>query len=378
MPCPISGGRVLGRGRWGDVLTVSAEQATTIDQNTVMARITGATVEIFVASASSSRSHTVSSAQFLEFLYRNRAHLIAKLFTSSSDRVRREGFLRELRVNARVCDIYKAQASRFTALAKLDLSHLFGKEHKVSGSRGVAGVVIKKDGKSDYFVLGKRCDSELSQVHAYVGMTDALVRQVLASLQVLHGAGMLHADIHESNIMMCDSRFKLVDWEKCVSVKSLMKKIGRRNGSSIESIRSPLFALATPIIARLVHSRKLASIAALSVVTAWSSLRLTKIVLRCQYMRMALRGIAKSFVSFVSAAPEPFSPSRVLSDNVCSVDLFALGIVLFSALCRPDGGESPGQLRRVHALAVRLTHYGHPEFVGDSATRALRMYSNWK
>lgn len=391
MPLAAIGGRVIGRGRWGDVLNVAPSPSPSHSHNetdgqTMKARMTGPTVQVFVRSSSSttnrssssSRTYTVSSERLHRFLQRHQSQLVAKFFTASSERVRREGFLRELRVNAKIYDIYqknRRSASRFTAIASLDVNN---------GLPGMTGVVMKNQSAlSDYAILARRCDKELARVQVRSGTTDTLVTQVLASLRVLHDAGMLHADIHESNIMLCGTHFKLVDWEKSVSIRSLMQDLHMGDGSSIQSIRSPLFALVTPSIARLssMGSTKLASIAALSVVTAWSTFRLTKLVIQCPSMRAALGGIAESFVSFVAAgnSQQPFTPIKFFRRNVCSVDLFAFGIVLFSTLCKPgiERRESAAQLRRVHALAVRLTHYGHPEFVGDSAGRAHRMYTAW-
>lgn len=248
--------------------------------------------------------------------------------------------------------------------------------------------------RSEYYILNSRCDTELGSSMIDDGdddrttatTTDGLVRDVLGSLRVLHWGGMLHADIHDGNIMLCFQkttnrrpRFKLVDWDKAVSVDDLVAKLrAGEAAASLRSIRSPLFALAaSPTIARLARrSAQLASAAALAIVATWASTRLSHSVLTCRRMRRALKGIAASFVRFVVVNVDDDDPVGLLLANksrlLYSVDLFAFGVTLFATLCRCANRTRAHE--RVWDLAVRLTHFDHPHFVGDSASRALSAY----
>jgi serine/threonine protein kinase len=154
-------------------------------------------------------------SKFVEFLHLQKDKL-AKIFKPGSlfSKSIEQKFKDELEMNKQILSIYKSKSSKY-----LTINPLKG---------GILGIKIESKKRSNLFaIFGTKCNNTY-ELHLPNFLID-----LLESIVILNNNNYFHNDIKDYNIVLCNNRYKLIDW----------------GGSSTMHIKnSPLTTLTTSII----------------------------------------------------------------------------------------------------------------------------------
>lgn len=103
----------------------------------------------------------------------------------------------EIYFNRKIAQVYGSTASKFLTTAPLSGF----KDHQIMGA-----ILHSKSAPSTYVVFGSKCNPKY---HFHV---KEFLIDLLESLVVLQAKNYTHADIKDDNIVLCDDRYKLIDW----------------------------------------------------------------------------------------------------------------------------------------------------------------------
>jgi len=137
-------------------------------------------------------------ASFFKYL-KAQTDIIVKTYNTSavfiSGNLPAKNFKDELKEHRRILALYGSQAKQYLTIypIKYDGLHILG-----------AKIVTR--GSSQYILFGHLCKNHF-QIHIQPFLVD-----VLKSLVILEKAGYLHNDIKLDNIVLCNGRYKLIDW----------------------------------------------------------------------------------------------------------------------------------------------------------------------
>lgn len=202
------GGKSLGKGAHGEAFNVGNNQAAP----TFFSNITKKPIsKIVIYSPDGEQIHESEQdiTQFCEFIRIVRG-FIAKVFlpvnTIEAD------FLEEVNVNRKIINIYGSRATDFLTMSPTQ---------PVFKNEMVACKITFKDGELIYAVFNKRCNNKYT-------ITDLkqFANDILDSIIVLQEQSYEHNDIKMDNIVLCDNRYKLIDWGQSSTVLNPEKKSG--------------------------------------------------------------------------------------------------------------------------------------------------------
>jgi len=372
----LIGGATLGQGLHGR--TMDVHEAAKGDDDTLYAELASASRSPpWVAwrlgeEAKPPRKMNGAEADALVRSARTATRTVAKRMDE------KDAFKYELETVARVRVAYgPTGASEFTTLGALAV----GKAH-------LAAVHVPAIGA--YFIFSARCETPLDRYSFDNGAdVDEFVRDVLESFARLHAAGMIHGDVKLDNMIRCSAagrckadgkallagrRYRLIDWGAATEAH---RDLPRRylGGGRSRNTASPLAWFAWglgPIagqIAFVQHARKQGS-------------GLSALILSVEFWRLAIGAVSSSERHLARLrrmaaerggdTSEAAIRALVLEKHWRSFDLYNMGVILGSLAVTTRGGAA--RRAALLAVAVRLTHYDHPEFCGDDAEAALRHY----
>lgn len=125
--------------------------------------------------------------------------MIAKQFFGSSAK---EDFRREMKVYKSLANIYGADmVQTYTAATTIN---------------GYIGFVLtgEKPFKPMYFIINSKCPMTMESMPTMTAKDlDKMLIDVLESIELLQRKNVGHFDIKPDNIMLCGSRYKLIDWD---------------------------------------------------------------------------------------------------------------------------------------------------------------------
>jgi hypothetical protein len=153
--------------------------------------------------------------------------LVAKHFRRAGA-TGRDDFMREVLMGARVAAAYEAGGGRGAA----DRYTTLGATLRFPAAAGrpafpfVGACLIGADGGTRWYSLSRKCDGAVTHVRFDDATLLRLVGEVTESLRLLHGGGLLHADLKADNMVACSlgtrgPRFRFIDWEMAIAARDL-------------------------------------------------------------------------------------------------------------------------------------------------------------
>lgn len=125
---------------------------------------------------------------------------IAKIFKHKSQTALQKALDEEIAMNKVITDLYGANANEYTTIAPVS-----GYIHRDT-EYSIYGAIVNIKGQSSiYVVFGDKCNNKYEFQHN-------LINNLLESLIVLNQNNYLHNDVKLDNIVLCDARYKLIDW----------------------------------------------------------------------------------------------------------------------------------------------------------------------
>lgn len=346
----MHGGRVYGRGKYGETL-----DATGDDGETFAADLEALPGEqpCRVWLGDGKTRHKTTVARLLAAVTAEGHAFVAKRMLPQAAGVARMAFVAEMRSIARINEAYggAGKVAHFTTLGGM----------RVGGFADVVGVELHDDRR---YIFSRRCDVPLDK-HAFGKDADHFVRDLLESFAALHAGGLVHCDVKLDNMIMCGDRFKLIDWGSSERFEQVARRyVGKGNTASPMAWAAWGTGIATPAF-----------------YVGYFAVLYGLAPLKCaDFVRLA----SGAYASFRAAYDKEVQrQSRARSDEgfrrgllrryVRSIDLFSFGMVLAHVACVFSKRLSRRARARMLELARRLTHYDDPDFTQD-AGEALRWY----
>jgi len=191
----MRGGRLLGEGVHGIGynLCSSQDKESFCDEVDMLKEFI---TKITVYTTKEDKIISVDSdiSKFVEFLHLQKDKL-AKIFKPGSffSKSIEQKFKDELETNKTILSIYKYQSSKY-----LTINPLKG---------GILGIKIESKKRSNLFaIFGTKCNNNY-ELHLPNFLID-----ILKSIIVLNNNNYFHNDIKSDNIVLCEDRYKLIDW----------------------------------------------------------------------------------------------------------------------------------------------------------------------
>ena len=207
----------------------------------------------------------------------------------------KQSFLDELHENRIIIRCYKGQASKYLTIAPL----------KGFRSLQITGALAKRrDGSEIYLIFGIRCDNQFDV------RIDQLLVDLLESLAVLQKAEYLHNDIKLDNVVLCESRYKLIDWG--LSSPYDPYKIGNRVGT--HPIKWYMRGVPPAICVRILK------------------LRIRMIHPSFSYSSLYSEVYNQIQREFKEVIRKPFSYEQLLATYAPTFDVFMVGMMLLVAI----------------------------------------------
>jgi serine/threonine protein kinase len=186
---------LLGKGAAGNVYNARSETLyDTIGKDSI------SVIEFYTIEQS--KSFTLNNKadidEFFAFL-KTRPDIIVKIFKNSKMSSLKENFNDELQQNREVIKKYGSHVNKYLTIAPITGF----RSHKLLGAQ-----LIRQNGTVIYIIFGHRCDNN------FVVNIDKILRDVLESLTQIQKTHYLHNDIKLNNMVLCGSRYKIIDWGK--------------------------------------------------------------------------------------------------------------------------------------------------------------------
>ena len=259
-------------------------------------------------------------------------------------------FEEELRMNDRVLRAYgEEKAVEYTTLRVVPLS-------------GAEIVGIRVPASNLHYTLQTRCQVPLDRFKfKEVSEVREFVRDIMASFDVLHKAGYLHADVKRDNMIYCSlgdggRKFRLIDWGACTSIQRMRK--GYIGGTYVrpKNSISPIawFVYGAEPVARWITMGR----AALLHTNAFTS--------SPTFRQFAADAIAGSTVKIeriveetgeevgINSIEQPKARRLAFDRHWKSFDLFNLGFIIAEIACTTRGGRNKKEHERLMKLAYEL------------------------
>jgi serine/threonine protein kinase len=136
---------------------------------------------------------------FMKYLH-SKSDVIAKIFKNTfyyTGLTPKQDFEIEINTNKKIINLYGKNANKM-----LTVSPITG-----YNNLKILGMNVKfTSGKEIYVAFGTECRNK------YEIDADKFLVEILESLVILQGANYQHNDIKLDNIVLCDNRYKLIDW----------------------------------------------------------------------------------------------------------------------------------------------------------------------
>ena len=393
---PLEGGAIYGQGLHGR--TIDAGRRSGDDQTLAVELAAAPTSPPWIAwtvpSASASASgarRTVRKVAATDAEARalvrqlsggpDARDMVAKRFVDSPQSTAKSAFDYELLINQKVLAAYGPRDSaRYTTLAsKLTWG--------VSAAERVVGLHVPATGA--YYTISTRCSTPLDRMAFADRDVPVLVRDILNSFQRLHAGGLLHGDVKLDNMIHCGKSgsskrmsgrsggpvaFRLIDWGATIRLKEDLPKVYLETLSP-KNTASPMAWYAWglgPVIDQtflVMHTQ-------LYPRTFFTSPSFAA------FCASSLASFHRQLISLTAAERERGKKvtlerqvrTTIVRRHGRSFDLYNFGLALAHLAYTFGHAWAPATKTRTLALARRLTHYDHPEFVGDDAATALTFF----
>ena len=186
---------LLGKGAAGNVYNARSDTLyKTVQQDQIVS------IQIYTSKQSEipTLNDAASIRAFFAFLQKQ-PDIIVKTFKTTYFSSIKGNFYEELEENRRVIDKYERHAKKYLTISP------------ITGFRSLKmmGAALKlRNGTETYMLFGYRCENN------YDVKFDKLLVDILESLVQIQKTQYLHNDIKLNNIVLCGSRYKLIDWGK--------------------------------------------------------------------------------------------------------------------------------------------------------------------
>lgn len=214
------GGELLGKGAHGITYNVGCN---TTDK-TVCSIISRLTMTEVILYDEHCKPHTFTDASDLhDFeLYLDQAKAkIAKILINheyvGETQIQHE-FLNELRENINIKEIYGLESEKYTAIGP------------VANFKGIDiyGAIVKNSkSESRYILFGNKCSKKGNLSESEL---DKYIIDILESIVILQSKQYCHNDIKLDNTVLCDNKYKLIDWGASGQIDTI--KMGTLLGTS--------------------------------------------------------------------------------------------------------------------------------------------------
>jgi serine/threonine protein kinase len=204
---------LLGEGVHGKTYRLHSKNTTgetfydQVNENTV------ASVELYTDLSKTDTNLTDEQdiKEFLNFL-QSKKDIVAKVFKSIfflTGKTEKAELKEELEANRKVLQYFGSEADKFLTIAP------------ISGFRDLKIIGAKftlKTRKEIYVSFATECNNK------YEMDADKFIVEILESIAILQDSGYQHNDIKLDNIVLCENRYKLIDWGQAGSINKF--KIG--------------------------------------------------------------------------------------------------------------------------------------------------------
>jgi hypothetical protein len=208
-----SGGAKIGTGAHGITYNVGTDTA----EPTLHSLITASPIKsitLYTANGTEvDYTDPAILAEFVAYIAAQRKTL-AKVFKEAADM--KKEFVSEIAANKRIIDIYGDKAAEYLTMAAVP---------PFRGHNPVA-VAAADSKKTTYAIFITKC------LNNYEMDLDRFTVDILESIIVLQNLSFLHNDIKLDNVVLCNGRYKLIDWGQCGHLTDIQKTAGTLLGTN--------------------------------------------------------------------------------------------------------------------------------------------------
>lgn len=238
-------------------------------------------------------------AEFVAYIAAQRKTL-AKVFKEAADM--KKEFESEIAANKRIIDIYGDKAAEYLTMAAVP---------PFRGHNPVAAAVASADGKkTTYAIFITKC------LNNYEMDLDRFTVDILESVIVLQNLSFLHNDIKLDNVVLCNGRYKLIDWGQCGHLMDIQKTAGTLLGTN--PIRWYI----------LGHPHMIAK--------SMISFRTTFRYMTFSKTKIFRDNMARINSEYNEVVAKPHTKAGLLSKYAYSLDIFMLGMAMLHAVYKYD------------------------------------------
>ena len=293
-----SAGAKIGTGAHGITYNVG----TDTDEPTLHSLITATPIKsITLHTANGTKIHYTDPAILAEFVAYIAAQrkTLAKVFKEAADM--KKEFESEIAANKRIIDIYGDKAAEYLTMAAVP---------PFRGHDPVAVAVVADNNKTTYAIFITKC------LNNYEMDLDRFTVDILESIIVLQNLSYLHNDIKLDNVVLCNGRYKLIDWGQCGRLVDIQKTAGTLLGTN-------------PIRWYILGHPHMIAKSMISFRTTFRYMTFSK----TKIFRDNMARINSEYNEIVS---KPHTKAGLLTRYAYSLDVFMLGMAMLHAVYKYD------------------------------------------
>ncbi len=215
----IKGGKVLNRGFIGIVMELFNHDNE--DKKTLYQELLLSNPENIKLISIDEEIEIKDNKKILKLIKNNSKDTLVKKFSTNNSMFfgsNKKNFFKEFSGYKNLIEIFKKDISKYTTVKK-------GFSYK---NKHIYGISFN----NNYYIFLEKCFKTLENIQFTPKLLNKCIKDIFKILQILNKKGYIHNDIKPDNIIYCNKRFKLIDWESSNLIKNQTSTfINSKNGN---------------------------------------------------------------------------------------------------------------------------------------------------
>ncbi len=230
------GGQILNKGFKGVVMDIYNENDN--DNNTVYMELKNDTTSTYFTLIGLNKEFKLNQdkKEWLLKKLKNTKDLLAKKFLSASILFgsNYKNFNNELNGYRNIIRIFGKDVNKYTTVNTI-FSY---------NNTKIYGIIFN----DNYYIFLERCYSTLQDINFTQKNYNKCYKEIIETLDILNKYNYIHNDIKPDNIIYCNNRFKLIDWESSNDIKNQSSSfINTKNGSLVFNHPIKFYNIGVPL-----------------------------------------------------------------------------------------------------------------------------------
>jgi len=218
----IKGGKIINKGYKGAVMELYNNDND--DKETLYNNLSKANPRKIklIGIDKSIKVNKTQLNDILDLIKKNESSTLAKkfLFRSFFFGSNKNNFINELNGYKSLIKIFKNDISKYTTV----------KKGFTFNNTDIYGIHFN----NNYYIFLEKCYKTLENINFDAKLINKCIKDVFEILEILYNNNYIHNDIKPDNIILCNNRFKLIDWESSNYIKNQAYTfINSKNGNLV-------------------------------------------------------------------------------------------------------------------------------------------------